>query len=62
MQIAGSLEIDDLAQILKDIMALKEELSSIAEATRKDDKRNTSEHNERLSKSRVNYGPAFFIE
>jgi hypothetical protein len=41
VQIAELLEIGDLAQILKGIMALKEELSSIAETITKDDRRNT---------------------
>ena len=39
--IEGLLEIGDLAQILKDIMDLKEELFSIAEATTKEDRKNT---------------------
>jgi len=44
-QIEGLLEIGDLAQILKDIMVLKEEQSSIAETITKDDRRNTLSHN-----------------
>jgi hypothetical protein len=43
-QIAELLAIGDLAQILKGIMALKEELSSIAETITKDDRRNTLSH------------------
>ena len=44
-QIEGLLEIGDLAQILKDIMVLKEEQSSIAETITKDGRRNTLSHN-----------------
>ena len=47
-QIEGLLEIGDLAQILKDIMVLKEEQSSIAEAITKGDRRNTLSHNRYL--------------
>ena len=38
------MEIGDLAQILKDIMARKEEQSSIAETIMKDDRKNTLSH------------------
>jgi nucleoid DNA-binding protein len=44
VQIAGLLEIGDLAQILKDIMALKEEPSSIAGTITKDERRSTLSH------------------
>jgi hypothetical protein len=44
-QIEGLLEIGDLVRILKDIMVLKEELSSIAETIAKDGRRNTLSHN-----------------
>jgi hypothetical protein len=49
VQIAELLVIGDLAQILKDIMALKKELSSIAETITKDDRRNTLSHSRYLS-------------
>jgi len=44
VQIVGPLEIGDMAQILKGIMALKEELSSTVETMTKDDRRNTLSH------------------
>jgi hypothetical protein len=50
-QIEELLEIGDLAQILKDIMVLKEELSLIAETIMKDDRRNTLSNNRYLQQN-----------
>ena len=64
LQIAGLLVIGDLAQTLKDIMVLKEELSSTVETITKDGRVNTLPINQSLSTkmSRVSYfGPALFF-
>jgi hypothetical protein len=64
VQIAGLLVIGDLAQTLKDIMVLKEELSSTVETITKDGRVNTLPINQSLSTkmSRVSYfGPALFF-
>jgi len=64
VQTAGLLVIGDLAPTPKDIMALKEELSSIVETIPKDGRGNMLPINQSLSTkmSRVSYfGPALFF-
>jgi len=65
VQTAGLLVIGDLAPTPKDIMALKEELSSIVETIPKDGRGNMLPINQSLSTkmSRVSYfGPALFFQ